>query len=74
MTEKMSKSRAIVYFLGFLIFVGVFSGIIAIIHQLLRKNGVDSPHITAILAAVTIFVYYKSWRWMCRKLDLFASK
>lgn len=74
MTEKMSKSRAIVYFLGFLIFVGVFSGIIALIHQLLRKNGVDSPQITAILAAVTIFVYYKSWRWMCRKLDLFASK
>lgn len=61
-------------FIYFLIFIGVFSGIIALINQLLRKNGLDSPYTTIILAAITIFVYYKAWRWICRKLDIFTSK
>lgn len=71
MTKK-SKLKAIIYFLEFLLFVGLFGGVISFINHLLRKNGLASTYTTAILAAILLFVYYKAWRWMCRKLNLFS--
>ena len=73
MPENTSKSKAVIYFLEFLLFVGAFGGIIALINMLLRKYGLESPYTKAFLIAVVIFVYYKAWKWMCRKLDIFNS-
>lgn len=74
MSENNGHRNIIISFIGFLIFISVFGGIIALIHRLLRDNSIDSPYTIVILIAITIFIYYKAWKWICRKIDLFASK
>ncbi len=73
MFENKSKSKALVYFIEFLFFIGAFGGIIALINKLLRQNGFDSPYIEVILLCALLLVYFNAWKWMCRKLDVYSS-
>lgn len=57
----------------FLIYVAAYGGAVSFINHLLRVNGYGSEYATSILIASAVFVYYKCWRWLCRKLDLIKS-
>lgn len=73
MTSKVTKRKAVVCFIEFLLFVGLFGGVVGFINHLLRKNGLASACTQIFLVAITIFVYYKAWKWMCCSLDIFTS-
>jgi len=68
------NSKLIKTFCFFLLFVAVFGTLIALANRYLRLNGTASNYTTAILVAVMVWVYYKSWRWLCHKLDIFTKK
>ena len=73
MTNNKSKLAKWKFIIGFLLFIGIFGGIVALVNQVLRNNGLASPYTQILLAAITIYVYYKAWKWTCRKLDRFGS-
>lgn len=54
--------------------VVAYGAVISLINHLLRVYGYDSKYITMVLVASTIYVYYKLWKWLCRRLDLIESK
>ncbi len=57
----------------FLLVAGLYGGFVAVINNLLRKNGMESPFTTTILILSKVVVYYYLWRWFCRKLDDIAQ-
>ncbi len=57
----------------FLLVAGLYGGFVAVINNLLRKNGMESPFTTTILILSKVVVYYYLWRWFCRKLDNIAQ-
>lgn len=65
-----TMKKTIITFGLFLIYVAAYGGLISLINHLLRTYGYSSHNTTAVLVASTIFVYYKCWIWLCRKLNL----
>ncbi|WP_290460557.1 hypothetical protein [Bacteroides caecimuris] len=70
---KSKKGKAVLNLIIFSCFTVVYGAIVALINNLFRINGIDKAYIMPLLIASTIYVYWKSWQWLCRKLDLIAS-
>lgn len=68
-----TTKKAILTFGLFLIYVAAYGGLISLLNHLLRTFGYSSHNTTAVLVASTIFVYYKCWIWLCRKLNLIEA-
>lgn len=64
------KGKALLNFLIFICFTAVYGAIIALINNAFRRNGIDNSYIMPLLIASTIYVYWKAWQWLCRKLDI----
>ena len=73
MTSNKSKLAKWKFIIGFLIFIGLFSAIIVIANRILRDNGLASSYTLILLSAITLYIYYRAWKWTCRKLDRFES-
>ena len=73
MINSKSKLTKWKFIIGFLIFIGLFSAIIVIVNRILRDNGLASSYTLILLSAITLYVYYRAWKWTCRKLDRFGS-
>lgn len=67
------KGKALLDFIIFICFTAFYGAIIVLINNLFRTNGIDKAYIMPLLIASTIYVYWKAWQWLCRKLDLIAS-
>lgn len=66
--------KTIITFGLFLIYVAAYGGLVSLINHVLRTYGYSSHNTTAVLVASTIFVYYKCWIWLCRKLNLIKAE
>lgn len=66
------KGRSFLYFIIFICFTAIYGAIIALINNLFRTNGIDKAYIMPLLIASTIYVYWKAWQCLCRKLDKIA--
>lgn len=64
------KGKALLNFVIFICFTAVYGAIIALINNALRANGIDKSYTTPLLIASTIYVYWKAWQWLCRKLEM----
>lgn len=71
---KKSTKNAVLTFVLFLITVAAYGAVIALVNNLLRTYGYESKYTTSILVASTIYVYYKCWKWLCRKLNLIEAQ
>lgn len=71
---KTSIKKIVLTFGLFLVCVAAYGAIISLVNHWLRAYGYDSKYITAILIGSTIYVYYKFWKWLCRKLNLIESE
>lgn len=66
----MAKNKkAILYFLVFIGFTGLYGAFIAFVNHMFRYYGVDKAYVMPLLIFSTIYVYLKAWQWLCRKLD-----
>lgn len=70
---KLSTKKSIKVFLLFLVAVAVYGGLVALANHWYRSSGHTSRSFTVILIGCTVYVYYRAWRWLCRKLDLLES-
>lgn len=67
----MNARKCIKVFLLFLIAVAVYGGIVASVNHWYRSVAEHpSKSFTVILIGCTVYVYYRAWLWLCRKLDL----
>lgn len=66
---KANSKKAIYAFLLFILIVSVFSAVVALCSQWLREAGESGKFYKIMLLALYVFVNYKAWRWLCRKLD-----
>ena len=64
------KGKALLNFLVFIGFTAVYGAVIALVNNRLRAYGIDKAYVMPLLIASTIYVYWKAWQWLCRKLDL----
>lgn len=73
----MANSKTGKALLNLVIFIGftaVYGAIIALINNMFRSYGIEKAYILPLLISSTIYVYYKAWKWLCRKLDKIASE
>lgn len=66
------KGKAILNFLVFICFTAVYGAVIALINNLFRTYGIEKAYIMPLLIFSTIYVYWKTWKWLCRKLDIIS--
>lgn len=66
------KGEALLSFIIFICFTAVYGAIIALINNLFRANGIDKAYTLPLLIFSTVYVYWKAWKWLCRKLDKIA--
>ena len=74
MKNRNSIKKTILTFGIFLLCVAAYGGFISLTNHFLRSFGYDSKYTTAVLVASTIYVYYRCWKWLCRKLDKIADE
>lgn len=53
----------------FLLMVALWGAIIALANHALRAYELNPKATSPLLIAGTIYVYYKMWQWLCRRLD-----
>lgn len=66
---KANTKKALWAFLLFLLIVAIFGAVVALCNQWLREAGDNGKFWKLMLLALYVFVNYKAWRWLCRKLD-----
>lgn len=71
--NKTAKKTIITFGL-FLLYVAAYGAVVSLFNHLLRAYGYDSKFATSVLIASTIYVYYRCWKWMCRKLNLIEAE
>lgn len=64
------KGKVLINFIIFICFTALYGAIVALINNLLRTHGVEKAYIMPLLIASTVYVYWKAWQWLCRKLDI----
>ncbi len=52
--------------------MAIYGAIIALINNLFRNYGIEQAYVRPLLIFSTIYVYWKAWQWLCRKLDIIA--
>ena len=71
----MDKKKKIFLIMGlYMLTVAAYGAFIAIASKLLRDNGLDSNYTRVILIASTVYVYYRLWKLLCRRLDRIGGK
>ncbi len=66
------KGKALLDFVIFICFTAIYGAFIALINNLLRAHGIERTYAMPLLIASTVYVYWKAWQWLCRKLDIIA--
>lgn len=64
MTKKI-----IATFLLFIVSASLVGAGIALINHYFRVVGMESKVTTVVLIAIMVVIYYKLWKWLCRKID-----
>lgn len=67
------KSKAFLNLMIFICFTAVYGAIIALINSFFRSHGIEKAHIMPLIIFSTVYVYWKAWQWLCRKLDGIGS-
>lgn len=63
------KGRGFLYLIIYICFTVAYGAIIALINNLFRTNGIDKAYIMPLLIVLTIYVYWKAWKYLCSKFD-----
>lgn len=70
----LSKNRkSILYLIIFVCFTALYGAIVAIINNLLRTHGIEKGYSIPLLIFSTVYVYWKAWQLLCRKLDKISA-
>lgn len=66
---KAKTKKALSEFMLYLIMVVFYGVLIALCNHWFRINGLPVKGLTALLIASTVYVYYRLWRRLCRRLN-----
>ena len=67
------KGRGFLNLIIFICFTAVYGAVIALVNNLFRTLGVEKTYTLPLLIFSLVYVYWKAWQWLCRKLDEIAS-